>query len=77
MVGIGGDSPYSDTTALALPIKSPQGKVYDVAADFSTKVESERALVVRLGGPGRKARSGNVHAFCFVGRRAAESRSAA
>jgi hypothetical protein len=37
MVGIGGDSPYSDTTALALTIKSPEGKVYDVAGDFSTK----------------------------------------
>ncbi len=36
-VGIGGDSPYSDTTALDLKIKSPEGKVYDVAADFSTR----------------------------------------
>ena len=37
MVGIGGDSPYSDTTALDMTIKSPQGTVYDVAADFSTR----------------------------------------
>jgi hypothetical protein len=36
-VGTGGDSPYSDTTALDLTIKSPQGKVDDVAADFSTR----------------------------------------
>jgi hypothetical protein len=36
-VGIGGDSPYSDTTALDMTIKSPTGKVYDVAADFSTQ----------------------------------------
>jgi hypothetical protein len=36
-VGIGGDSPYSDTTALDLTIKSPQGKVYNVASDFSTQ----------------------------------------
>ncbi len=37
IVGIGDGNPYSDTTALAMTIKSPQGKVDDVAADFSTK----------------------------------------
>ena len=66
-VGTGGDSPYSDTTALALTIKSPAGKVYDVAADFSTQVESERSLVIRLACPGREARSGHVQALRFVG----------
>ena len=35
VVGQGEGNPYSDTTALAMVIKSSQGATYDVAADFS------------------------------------------
>lgn len=35
VVGMGDDSPYSDTTLLALTLRSDAGKAYDVARDFS------------------------------------------
>jgi hypothetical protein len=37
VVGWGNGLPRSNTTALAMTIKSPQGNIYDVAADFTTK----------------------------------------
>ena len=54
VVGIGDGRPFGDTTALAMTLKSEAGKVYDVTASFSTKVNPNGVWTYGFLAPGPK-----------------------
>ncbi len=54
VVGIGDERPFGDTTALAMTLKSEAGRVYDVAADFSTKANPNGPWTYGFLAPGPK-----------------------
>jgi hypothetical protein len=63
VVGMGDESPYSDTTALVLNIKSTQGKTYDAAAEFSHQRNPNGVWAYGWLPPGPKADSAKFVLF--------------